>query len=119
MAKFRPDPHTSARRLDQIIPPMRRSVAPRITRPLCTEIVGIEEIAAQSSEPRQRSILVHACQSTASDNVGREDCRQFPFLDLAPRPCILHNGAADAAPAVGPHLRLRKRLPSNGRTALG
>src|SRR5271163_3334359 len=40
----------------------------------------IDEIAAQSSEPRQGTILVNACQPAETDNVGGEDCRKFPFF---------------------------------------
>jgi len=41
----------------------------------------IDEIAAQSSEPRQGPILVNACQPTETNNVGGEDCRKFPFFN--------------------------------------
>jgi hypothetical protein len=44
----------------------------------------IDEIAAQSSEPRQGTILVNACQPAESDNVGGEDRRKFPFFDHLP-----------------------------------
>ena len=44
----------------------------------------IDEIAAQSSEPRQGTILVNARQPAESGNVGGEDCRKFPFFDHLP-----------------------------------
>jgi hypothetical protein len=44
----------------------------------------IDEIAAQSSQPRQGTILINARQPAESGNVGGEDCRKFAFFDHSP-----------------------------------
>ncbi len=41
---------------------------------------GIDEIAAQSSEPRQGAILVRAGKATETDHIGGQDRREFPFF---------------------------------------
>src|SRR5271165_3152848 len=41
---------------------------------------GIDEIAAQSSEPRQGAILVRAGKATETDHIGGKDRREFPFF---------------------------------------
>jgi len=41
---------------------------------------GIDEIAAQSSEPRQGAILVRTGKATETDHIGGQDRREFPFF---------------------------------------
>ena len=43
---------------------------------------GINQIAAQSSEPRQGAILVSAGQTAETDDVGSEDRGEFPEFRL-------------------------------------
>ncbi len=40
----------------------------------------VNEIAAQSAEPRQGAILVRAGEPTETDHVGGENCREFAFF---------------------------------------
>ena len=39
---------------------------------------GVDQIAAQASEPRQRAILVRAGESAVADNIRDHDRRDFP-----------------------------------------
>ena len=41
---------------------------------------GIDQIAAQPPEPRQRAILVRAGEPAIADDVGDQDRRDFPGL---------------------------------------
>ncbi len=41
---------------------------------------GIDQVAAQRSQPRQRSILISAGKPTESDHIGSQDGRKFSLL---------------------------------------
>ena len=44
----------------------------------------IDEVAAQSAQPRQRAVLVRAGQSAEADDVGGQDRCKFPALGHNP-----------------------------------
>jgi hypothetical protein len=43
----------------------------------------IDQVAAQGPEPRQRAIFVGAGKPAEADDIGGQDCRDFPVLDHA------------------------------------
>jgi len=47
---------------------------------------GIEQIAAQRPEPRQRAILIPAGKSAIADDIGRQDSGKLPGLGHWPSP---------------------------------
>jgi hypothetical protein len=48
---------------------------------------GIDQVAAQTPQPRQGAIFVHADQSTISDDICNKDRNDFPGLThMVPRP---------------------------------
>ena len=41
---------------------------------------GVDKIAAEPSEARERAVLVGSSKPRVADHVGDQDCRQFPGL---------------------------------------
>ena len=60
---------------------------------------GIDQVAAQTPEPRQRTVLVGAGEPAVADHVGDQDRRDFP-------------GLAHGAPLLPPFEPSTKPLPS-------
>ncbi len=48
------------------------------TRPRCAAIAGINQIAAQRPEPRERSLLVGAGEPAVADDIGDQDRSDLP-----------------------------------------
>jgi len=41
---------------------------------------GVDEVGAQRPQPRERAVLVRARDAAEADDVGGQDCRDFPGL---------------------------------------
>jgi hypothetical protein len=79
---------------------------------------GIDEVAAQRPEPRQRAVFVHAGEPAIPDHVGRQDRGEFPdFAHWAspPQARLTQGTASDAAPGRQPQA-IRRTSPL-GRNA--
>ena len=56
------------------------------TRPRLALDRGIDQIATQRAQPRQRAILVRAGKSAVADDIGRQDSGKLPGLGHWPSP---------------------------------
>jgi len=48
---------------------------------------GVDEIAAEATKPRERSLLVRAGESGVADDIGDQDCRKFASHSSRPSFC--------------------------------
>ena len=59
-------------------------------RPWCTEIVGIDQVAAERPQPRQNPVFVCPGKPRIADHVGHQDRGELSGLAhgaMPPRPC--------------------------------
>jgi hypothetical protein len=57
---------------------------------------GIDQVAAQSPEPRQGAILVRAGEAAIADHVGDQDRRNFPGLAHGAPSRVMQNSTRKA-----------------------
>jgi len=57
---------------------------------------GIDQIAAQPTEPRQRAILIRAREPTVADHIGDQDRSNLPGFGHGARSRVMQNSTGKA-----------------------